>query len=173
MKRFAAALLALALAGPAAAAAPQPARPVAASMFSGRWYEIARTPNLNQRDCQGATSDFSGWRTGDFVVTQTCHHGSPSGWAQTFRAQGQILAASGNAKMKLNFFGGMLSQEYWILDHGDDDAWAIMATPGGHYVWLLARRPVLDGVTQTRALGRISALGYDLKRLIYPQQATR
>ena len=62
-----------------AGAPPQPARPVPANLYSGRWYEIARTNNHMQADCQASTTDFSGWRAGVFSVVQTCHKGAVSG----------------------------------------------------------------------------------------------
>lgn len=166
--------LAAALAPPAQAGhAPQPVKAVAPTLFSGRWYEIARTPNMAQKDCQASSSDFSGWAAGVFRVTQVCHKGSVQGPVRTFNAKAQILPASGNAKMKMMFFGGLVSQEYWILDHADDNNWAIMATPGGNYVWVLSRRPVLDPATRATALQRVKTLGYDLTRLAFPQQAAR
>ncbi|MBV9996834.1 MAG: lipocalin family protein [Caulobacteraceae bacterium] len=158
---------ALARAGP-----PQPAKPVPANLYSGRWYEIARTPNQMQNGCQGSTSDFSGWSAGGaFSVVQTCHKGSLSGPTQTYNARGKILS-NDNAKMKLGFFGGLISQEYWILDHADDNAWAIMARYDGRYVWLLSRRPVLDGAEKQTALSRLKALGFDLTHLAFPAQPT-
>lgn len=155
----------------AATSAPQPAKPVTPQVYSGRWYEIARIPNQMQRDCEGATSEFRNFADGQFRVVQTCHKGSPTGPAQTFNANGRILPASNNAKLRMSFFGGVVSQEYWILDRADDNAWAIMATPGGNYVWLLSRRPVMDAATRARIIARISALGFNTARLQYPQQA--
>ena len=73
--------------------------------------------------------------------------------------------------MQLSFFGGMVRQEYWILDRADDGAWAIMATPGGNYVWLLSRRPILDAGVRARIVSRIGQLGYNTARLQYPAQA--
>jgi apolipoprotein D and lipocalin family protein len=67
------------------------------------------------------------------------------------------------------FFGGLVHQEYWILDHADDGAWAIMATPGGNYAWLLARRPTLPPQVLSLALARLRQLGY--QRLVFPQQS--
>ena len=161
-------------AAPAWAAAPQPARPAPASLYAGRWYEIARTPNLGQRDCLGASSEFSGGGGAEFEVVQTCHHGSPSGPAQVVAGHCRILPGAGGAKLVMSFFGGVISQEYWILDRADDFSWVIMATPGGHYVWLLSRRPALDATSRAQALARIAALGYDTRRLAFPQQqATR
>jgi apolipoprotein D and lipocalin family protein len=163
-------LAALALATPALAAAPQPARAVAPAVYSGRWYEIARTPNLGQGDCQAATSDFTGWTGSAFKVVQTCHKGSPLGPLDVHPATATIMPGSGNAKLKMAFLGGLIRQEYWILDHADDYAWAIMATPGGHFVWLLARRPALDAQTRAAAIQRLRTLGYDVSKLAWTAQ---
>lgn len=168
-----AALAALALsAGLAlAASAPQPAKPVASQLYSGRWYEVARIPNQMQRNCEGASSEFRGFSNGDFQVVQTCHKGTATGPAQVFNGRGEILPSTNNAKIKMVFFGGMVTQEYWILDRADDGAWAIMGTPGGNYVWLLSRDPTPDAATRARLVARIGALGYPTARLQFPQQA--
>jgi len=41
------------------------------------------------------------------------------------------------------------------LDRADDDSWAVMATPGGNYVWLLSRRPSLPPKVEAAALARV------------------
>jgi apolipoprotein D and lipocalin family protein len=163
-------LLALLLA-PAALArttAPAPAKPVAASLYSGRWYEIARTPNSLQRSCLGATSDFEDFANGGFTVVDTCHEGSPSGPPRVLKVRAKIVAGSQNTRFRMAFFGGLVHQEYWILDHADDGSWAIMATPGGNYAWLLARHAVLPPEIMSAAMARLRQLGYE--RLVFPQQ---
>ena len=45
-----------------------------------------------------------------------------------------------------------------------------MATPSGHYVWLMSRQPILDPGVKAAALGRLPALGFDCSRLAFPQQ---
>ena len=152
------------------AANPQPVKSVTPELYSGRWYEIARTPNKLQADCQGSTSDFRHWDAGKFSVVQTCHKGSPDGPARTMSASGEVLT-SDNAKIRLGFLGGLISKEYWILDHSDDNSWAIMSTVEGRYVWLLSRSPVLDPTEKARALGRMSELGFDCSRLAFPLQS--
>jgi apolipoprotein D and lipocalin family protein len=163
-------LLVLILAGPAVArsAAPAPTKAVAESLYSGRWYEIARTPNSMQRACLGSTSDFEGFSGGVFSVVDTCHEGSPTGPVKVLKAHAKMIAGSENTRFRMAFFGGLIHQEYWILDHSDDGAWAIMATPGGHYAWLLARRPVLPPAQMSVAMARLRQLGYE--RLVFPQQ---
>jgi apolipoprotein D and lipocalin family protein len=171
------AALGLGLAGAAAAAplpsrAPpaQPAKPVAANLYTGRWYEIARTPNKMQADCQGATTEFSGWAAGVFRAVQTCHKGAPSGPAQVTKVDGKVLPASQNAKMQLAMLGGLISQQYWILDHADNNRWLIMCTANQRYVWLMSRAPVLTVAEKAEAYARLQQLGFNLARLAFPQQ---
>jgi apolipoprotein D and lipocalin family protein len=163
-------LLVLILIGPAVAraAAPAPVKAVAESLYSGRWYEIARTPNSRQRVCMGSTSDFEGFSNGAFSVVNTCHEGSLTGPAKVLKAHAKIIAGSQNTRFRMGFFGGLIHQEYWILDHSGDGAWAIMATPGGHYAWLLARKPLLPPAQMSAAMARLRQLGYE--RLVFPQQ---
>ncbi len=160
----------LGLAAPAAAALPQPARPVPADLYSGRWYEIARTTNKIQADCLASTTDFSGWRAGAFSAVQTCHKGSPSGPKQTISVQGHVLPASQNAKMQLAMLGGLISREYWILDHAEDNGWLIMTTSDGRYIWLMSRQPVITAAAKAAAIGRMQQLGLNLTRFAFPQQ---
>ena len=157
----------------ASAAPPQPAKPVPPTLYTGRWYEIARTQNRMQTNCQASTSDFSGWSSAGFSVTQTCHKGAPDGPKQVMTVSGHILPQSDNAKMKLGLLGGLISQEYWIVDHADDNAWAIMDRSDGRYVWLLSRQPVLSAADRAVALARLQALGFDMSRLSFPQQPPR
>jgi apolipoprotein D and lipocalin family protein len=141
---------------------------VPASLYSGRWYELARTPNALQKDCEGATSDFENFSGAAFEVVDTCHKGAPNGPAKVLRSTARMTPGSDNARFRMAFFGGLIHQEYWILDRADDGAWAIMATPGGNYVWLLARAPVLPPAVMAAAMARIHRLGY--ARLMFPQQ---
>jgi apolipoprotein D and lipocalin family protein len=159
---------------PAAAAvnnAPPPARPVTPDIYSGRWYEIARTPNNTQKDCQGPTTDFLGWSDGAFQVVETCHRGGPSGPVKAIRIRAKVLRPPDYTRFRMSFLGGMVHQEYWILDHADDNGWALMGTPGGNYVWLLSRRPSLPPRTLNAAMARLTALGYQTSRLVYPSQS--
>jgi apolipoprotein D and lipocalin family protein len=171
----------LAVASAASAAAPRPTRAIAASFYSGRWYEIARVPNLGQRDCHAPVTQFTpvGGKgevafisdTGEFAASQVCRKGSATGPAKTYVTRGRILPGSRNARFEMTFLGGLKTQEYWVLDCAGDGSWAIMATPGGNYVWLLARRPVMSEAARAAAVARIRALGY-AQKLEFPAQAS-
>lgn len=175
-----AAATALAVASAAFASAPAPSKPVATNFYTGRWYEIARVPNAGQRDCQAPRSEFTPIggegevafiaTTGEFAVRQVCRKGSANGAAKVFSTRGRVLPGSRNAKFEMVFLGGVKKQEYWVLDTAPDGGWAIMATPGGNYVWLLSRRPAMSEAVRAAAIARIRALGYR-QTLEFPAQA--
>jgi len=161
-------LIGLSLSGHALAAASPPARAVSKAFYSGEWFEIARTPNAGQRDCQAASTRFSATESSGFTVVQVCHRGSASGPARSFRTRGTVVPSSQNTRFSLSFLGGLKTQEYWVLDRADDQSWAIMATPGGNYVWLLSRAPTMTAPARTEALARVTSLGY--AKLEFPSQ---
>jgi apolipoprotein D and lipocalin family protein len=154
---------------PAPAVKAQP-RPASTAIYSGKWYEIARTPNSMEGDCQAGTYEFSNWAAGAFKAVQTCHKGAPTGPVKVMKVDGKVLPASQNAKIQLGIMGGLISQEYWILDHASDNAWLIMSTANQHYVWLMSRAPALSAAQKAAALARVQQLGFDLARLSFPQQ---
>lgn len=154
------------MSGDALAAAPPPAKAVSAEFYSGRWYEIARTPNFGQRDCQAPTTDFTA-EGSTFKVRQICHRGAAIGPEKVFSTTGRIIAGSQNTRFTMSFLGGLRKQEYWVLDCANDHSWAIMATPGGNYVWLISRTPDMPAPTKAIALERVKALGY--QKLEFPE----
>lgn len=169
MRKLSPLVAALAIAVPAAAwaGAPQPRKPVDPDRFVGRWHEVARTPNPRQANCAAATMDWT--RSGEgFVVAQTCRQGSASGPAKTTRARATPVRGANGNKVTMSFMGGVIRQEYWILDRAEDYSWAVAGTPGGNYVWVLSRRPDLAPAQLNAVLGRVRALGYDTARLDVP-----
>lgn len=164
-----AAALTASLATPVLAGAPEPATRVELTKMTGRWYEVARTPNAMQKDCEAATADWT--RTGEgYSVVQTCRRGSPEGPKKEWKASATPVDPVKNAKFKLSFLGGVMRQEYWVLDHRTDQGWLIMGTPGGNYVWLLSKAPQLAASARSQAIARIRQLGYDTSSLEFPQQ---
>ena len=153
------------LAAPLASlATPQPARPVPTQLYSGRWYEVARTANDRQAGCHGAYSDWVRTGAGRATVTNHCHKGSPGGPDSVFRSTARLVDAA-RAQISMGFFLGAVNQEYWVLDHADDYSWSIMATPGGNYVWVFSRQKSLPAAQRDALVARVKAFGYPVSRL--------
>jgi apolipoprotein D and lipocalin family protein len=169
---LAAALSALALAGagPALAGPPQTVDRIELTKMMGRWYEVARLPNGIQKGCQAGASDWT--RVGDgFAVTQTCHKGSPEGPLAEWKAKARVADPATNAKFKMSFFGGLVSQEYWVLAHRPDQGWLVLSTRDGKYLWLMSQKPTLPSSVRSEAIARIRQLGFDPSRLEFPLPA--
>jgi apolipoprotein D and lipocalin family protein len=170
---FASSVLAAFLAVPAllapavAPAAPQPLPRLELASVMGRWYEVARIPNQLQRGCTAGASDWTPTAEG-FAVVQSCHKGAPDGPLAEWRAKARVADAS-NARFRMSFFGGLVSQEYWVLDQRPAEGWLILSTRDGRYLWLMAQRPTLPAPAKADALARIRQLGFDTGRLEFPQ----
>jgi apolipoprotein D and lipocalin family protein len=104
-------------------------------------------------------------------VVQTCHKGSLAAPPTEWKAKAKVLDPATNARFRMSFFGGLISQEYWVLDARNDQGWLILGTPGGNYMWLMSQRPVLSTAIKAQAINRIKQLGYDANRLEFPQPA--
>jgi apolipoprotein D and lipocalin family protein len=166
---LAAAAALAAYAAPAAAQAiAQPVPHIELTKMMGRWYEVARLPNSIQRGCQAGASDWTRTREG-FSVIQTCHKGSPDGPLAEWKAKARVADPVSNAKFKMSFFGGLVSQEYWVLDQRTDEGWLILATHDGKYLWLMSQKPTLPITIRSEAVARIRQLGFDVGRLEFPQ----
>ena len=98
---------------------------------------------------------------------ESCRRGGPDGSVKTLRARAKIISPRDNTRFRMSFFGGLVHQEYWVLDHADDNSWLIMATPGGNFVWLMARRPNLSTAALAAATAKVAGFGYPPGRLIY------
>ena len=155
------ALSAKAVAMPDSVARLEPTR------MMGRWYEVARLPNKIQHGCQAGASDWTRTTEG-FTVVQSCHKGAPDGPLSQWNAKARVADPVSNAKFRMSFFGGLISQEYWVLDQRIDQGWLILATRDGKYLWLMSQRPTLPTLIRAQAVARIKQLGFDIGRLEFP-----
>lgn len=163
-----AALAACLLLAPASAqAAVEPVGRIELAKMMGRWYEVARVPNVLQKDCQAGASEWTP-AAGGFAVVQSCRKDSPDGPIKTWKAKATVADPRTNAKFKMTFFGGVVSQDYVVVEHRPEQGWLVLATANGKYLWLMSQKPTLPAAIKTQALARIRQLGFDVGRLEFP-----
>ncbi|MET0545059.1 MAG: lipocalin family protein [Caulobacterales bacterium] len=143
---------------------PEPAKSVDVQAYQGRWYELARFDNRFERGCEGVTADYTLRPNGELKVVNTCRKGAPDGPVKQAKGWAKVVPDSGNAKLKVSFFGPFFG-DYWVLDHADDYAWTIVGEPTGGYLWIMARNPRPDAETIATLKARATALGYDISTL--------
>ncbi len=161
---------ALAGAGAAVAAAPPPKRPFDESRMAGRWYELARTPTSMNRGCEAGWVDWTAAGAERFHFLAGCHRGGVDGPVKQVTGQVRVIDPVSHNKVKMSVFGGLVSREYWLLDHGEDYGWLIMGTADGRYVAVMTARRRPSEQIRTQALERLAALGYEKSKLEFPPQ---
>ena len=145
----------------------EPTGRIEISQMMGRWYEVARTPNALQKDCIAGASDWKPAPNG-FAVVQSCHKGATNGPLSVWKAKATVSDPKTNARLKMSFFGGVVSQNYVVLDHRPDQGWLALSTADGKYFWLMSQKPSLPAAVKTQALARFRQLGFDVRRLEFP-----
>jgi apolipoprotein D and lipocalin family protein len=151
---------------------PQPAKPVDLTRYLGRWYELGRYDAWFERGCEGATADYSLRDDGLVRVLNTCHAGAVDGPIRASEGKAKVVEGSGNAKLKVSFFGPFYIGDYWVLDHDDDYAWSIVGEPSGKYLWILSRDPVPSEQDRAALIERVRRLGYDTSMIRLTRQTS-
>ena len=149
---------------------PQPAKPVDLNRYAGLWYEIARYEAGFQRGCEGVTATYGLREDGQVSVVNTCRQAGLNGEMRSAEAKAKVVEGSGNAKLKVSFFGPFYVGDYWVLDRADDYSWSIVSEPSGRYLWLLSRSAQPSPQVRETMMNRARELGYDLKILRTTQQ---
>jgi len=150
-------------------AVPEPARAVDLQRYAGLWYEIGRYENGFQRGCEGTTATYTVRDDGLVGVLNTCRKDALAGELTSIEGKAKVVPDSGNARLKVSFFGPFYFGDYWVLDHASDYSWSIVGEPSGRYLWLLSRTPRPSDEVRERIMSRAQELGYDLS-LIRPTQ---
>jgi apolipoprotein D and lipocalin family protein len=157
-----------------AALAPEPAKPIdVARFYSGRWYEIARTPMKLTDGCVAGATDYFKDDQGRLIDRDSCRTGTPEGKEKVFAGPVTILNPGQNTKVTVHYavLGVFtVSKTYWMLDHGDDYGWFIVSDPQFKNLSLFTRSPRPAAEEVKRLTARAQALGYDPAKLEYPSQ---
>ncbi len=137
--------------------------------YSGLWYEIASYPQRFQKGCHRTTAEYTLSDRGHVVVVNRCNRDSIDGRQSSIRGRAYVQKNSGNAKLRVQFFWPFRG-DYWIIDLADDYSYAVVSHPSRNYLWILARKPVIDQDIYNGILGRLKDNGFDLDRLQLTKQ---
>jgi apolipoprotein D and lipocalin family protein len=144
---------------------PQPEKTVDVTQYLGKWYELARYENRFEHGCEAVTAEYKLLGDGRINVRNSCRDGSLDGRLRVSDGKAKIVDGSGNAKLKVSFFGPFYVGNYWVLDRAEDYSWSIVGEPSGRYLWILAREPKPAEVRRQMLFRRAAELGYDTTRL--------
>ncbi len=149
--------------------APAPIRAVDLERFyAGRWLEIARLPMRLTDGCVAGATNYVVVNPTRVDVRDTCQVGTPQGREKAIGGRGEVLDPGVNAKLRVRYLGGLVTWDYWVLDHAEDYSWFISADPTFDKLWIYTRE--VPAAAERQALvARAAALGYDVTRLEFPE----
>jgi apolipoprotein D and lipocalin family protein len=137
--------------------------------YAGTWHEIARYPNWFQRHCvRDVTAEYVPQEDGSIRVINRCR--KADGTFEQSVARATIVPHSGNAKLKVSFFGPFTG-DYWIIGLDEENySWAMVGHPSHKYLWILSRSPTLPAEIYEHILRVARAAGYHPDKLMRTDQ---
>lgn len=175
---------ALALLAPLAAPAqtgtpPEPLQAIErleVSRYLGTWHEIAKYPNIFQRQCVSDTRALYRLREdGQLDVVNRCR--KDNGEMAEAVGRARQIGAVDSPKLEVRFAPAWLSWlplvwgNYWVIDLDPGYQLAAVSEPKREFLWILSRTPAVDAVVYQDLLGRLQAKGFDLSKLEKTAQA--
>ncbi len=139
--------------------------------YLGRWHVIAYTPNFMERG-KVATADIYARRPdGKLDAIYVFRKGSLDAPEQEWRGVAKIVDADTNAEWKVQLLWPFWA-DYLVLELDPDYRWAVVASRGGKWLWILARETGLPPATYADLVERIAARGLDAAKLERVPQRT-
>lgn len=147
----------------------EPVRSLDLNRYAGQWHEIARLPMYFERKClDGVTATYSPNADGTVRVANSCrtHKGRMSVTGVARIKDGQPGA------LEVRFAPGWLGwlpvtwADYWVIEVDPGYQWAVIGSPGQKHLWILARKPSMDGALLRLLKEHSRQRGYDVDRLI-------
>ena len=153
----------------AAEAPPPTVASVDLERYAGLWHEIARYPNSFEEGCTDTTAEYAIRDDGKVSVVNTC---TLEGSGKTNRAEGVATPVEGsnNSKLKVKFAPAWVpfaSGDYWILHLEPDYSAALVGSPDGKYLWILARDKTPGDALIEKIKARAQQLGYETEPLLF------
>ncbi|MCX8057364.1 MAG: lipocalin family protein [Ignavibacteria bacterium] len=108
------------------------------SKYSGKWYEIARSPNRFQKDCLCSTAEYSVIDRKTISVLNKCIE-KDGVTIDSVRGKAFLVDTISNSKLKVQFFWPFRG-DYWIIDLDEKNyTYAVVGSPDRKYFWILVR----------------------------------
>lgn len=165
------------IAGPSGRAADaqdlQAVPSVDVSRYMGLWYEIARYPTSFQKNCEGATAEYTLREDGRVNVLNTCRFGTKDGNPRDAEAIARVIGGSNGARLFVNFSPVPLLAgrgNYWVIYLDADYQHAVVGEPSGRFLWYLSRTPTITPETRAVLDAAAREQGYDLSMLKETEQ---
>ncbi|WP_107852582.1 lipocalin family protein [Oceanimonas marisflavi] len=136
--------------------------------YLGTWYEIARLDHSFERGLTRVTADYSLRDDGGVRVINRGFNTANGEWKEA-EGKAYFVESPDLAHLKVSFFGPFYGA-YVVFELDEHYQYALVSGPSRHYLWLLARKPVLDPALQKRLIAKAREAGFATDELIFVKQ---
>lgn len=131
--------------------------------YLGKWNEVARLPNIIEKDLRNLTEEYTPNQDGTIhVVTRAFNP-----------VKNKIVEATGTIKFRGRKTRGQLQVAYYlpiylnynVLDIDDAYQYALVSGKSMEYLWLLSRENSMPEEIKQRFLQKAAGLGFEIRKL--------
>jgi apolipoprotein D and lipocalin family protein len=132
--------------------------------YMGVWYEIARFDHFFQEGCRGSTASYTLLSDGEVEVINRCVKEKDNSLREA-KGHAWSVDPKGNARLKISFFWPFRT-DYWIIDLGREYEYAVVGSPNRKYLWIMARKPMMEKDVYRHILDLVAKQGFDIGKLV-------
>lgn len=127
--------------------------------FMGDWYVISNIPTFVEKGAHNAIEHYDLNDDGTVAIKFTYHKDAFDGPLKTYKMTGTPVAGTNNAEWKVSPFWP-LSFPYYTVELDPEYNWVVVATPNRGYLWIMARKPIMDETLLKAITERMIARGF-------------
>ena len=112
--------------------------------YSGKWYEIARLPNSFEKGLVCCMAEYSIRPDGKIKVVNSGRKEDNPSKASDITGKAWVPDLNFPGRLKVQFFWPFRADYYIFHLDQENYQYALVGTPSRKYLWILARKPILD-----------------------------
>jgi len=135
--------------------------------FMGDWYVIANIPTFIEKGAHNAVEHYEFAKDGTIDITFTFRKDAFDGEPKKYTMTGTPVTGTNNAEWTVSPFWP-IKFPYYTVELSTDYSWVVVATPNRDYLWIMARKPIVDEALLKSIIGRMVARGFqeaDIQRV--------
>lgn len=133
--------------------------------YAGTWYELASYPQFFEKGCINVKATYTPQKGYIEVFNQSIKKGK----ANNIKGKAFVVANSGNARLKVQFFWPFKG-DYWIIDLAGDYSWAMVSNPKRTTLWILSRTPKMDNTLYNSLIAKLVEKGFEKEKIVKMMQ---
>ena len=112
--------------------------------YTGKWYEIARLPNLFEKGLICITAEYSLRDDGKITVMNAGHKESEPAEVKSIRGKAWVPDKNEPGRLKVQFFWPFAAGYYIFHLDREHYQYALVGNPSRKFLWILAREPQME-----------------------------